>query len=81
MIQLSERQLQKEFKHAADFNVSSKYNLQTAVAFEAAIKAHLQNPRMQAITGSYRSQPVTHYQVEVESLQLETGILKTSKRL
>ncbi|PSO92684.1 MAG: hypothetical protein BRC46_08230 [Cyanobacteria bacterium QS_6_48_18] len=42
MILISERQLQKKFKHAADFGISGDYNLQTATAFAANIKAHVQ---------------------------------------
>jgi hypothetical protein len=34
---VSERQIQKKFKHAADFGISGNYNLPTAAAFAAAI--------------------------------------------
>ena len=61
MILISERQLQKKFKHAADFGISGDYNLQTATAFAANIKAHVQQVRVQVISGTYRTQPVTHH--------------------
>lgn len=51
MILISERQLQKKFKHAADFGIS----------FAANIKAHVQQVRVQVISGTYRTQPVTHH--------------------
>lgn len=60
MIQISKRQLKKKFKHAADFGISGNYT-QTAPAFESAIKAHVMNPEVQEIAGSYRGQLVTHY--------------------
>lgn len=61
MIQISERQLQKKFKHAADFGVSGNYNSQTATAFAAAITAHVQKSGVQVVAGTYRGQPVKHY--------------------
>lgn len=61
MIQISKRQLKKKFKHAADFEICGNYNSQTAPAFESAIKAHVMNPEVQQIAGSYRGQLVTHY--------------------
>ena len=60
-IPISERQIQKKFKHAADFGVSGNYNLQTAAAFAAAIQAHVQKPGVQEIAGTYRREPVKHY--------------------
>ena len=60
-IPISDRQIQKKFKHAADFSVSGNYNLQTAAAFAAAIQAHLQKQGVQEIVGSYRREPVKHY--------------------
>ncbi len=53
-IPISDRQIQKKFKHAADFGVSGNYNLQTAAAFAAAIQAHLQKQGVQEIAGTYR---------------------------
>ena len=60
-IPICDRQIQKKFKHAADFGVSGNYNLQTATAFAAAIQAHLQKQGVQEIVGSYRREPVKHY--------------------
>ncbi|WP_366665108.1 colicin D domain-containing protein [Microcoleus sp. bin48.metabat.b7b8b9.023] len=37
-----DRQIQKKFKHAADFGISGNYNLQTAAAFAEAIQTHVQ---------------------------------------
>jgi len=58
---VSERQIQKKFKHAADFGISGNYNLQTAAAFAAAIQTHVQKQGVQEIAGTYRRQPVKHY--------------------
>ena len=60
-IPICDRQIQKKFKHAADFGISGNYNLQTAAAFAAAIQAHLQKQGVQEIVGSYRREPVKHY--------------------
>lgn len=60
-IPISDRQIQKKFKHAADFGVSGNYNLQTAAAFAAAIQAHLQKQGVQEIAGTYRREIVKHY--------------------
>lgn len=60
-ILISDRQIQKKFKHAIDFGVSGNYNLETAAAFKQAIQAHLQKQGLQEIAGTYRSQPVKHY--------------------
>ncbi len=53
---MCDRQIQKKFKHAADFGVSGNYNLQTA-----AIQTHVQKQGVHEIAGTYRSQPVKHY--------------------
>jgi len=58
---ISDRQIQKKFKHATDFGVSGNYNLQTASAFAAAIQTHVQKQGVEEIAGTYRRQPVKHY--------------------
>lgn len=52
-------QLQKKFKHAADFGVSGPANKVNLAAFEAAMKAHLADPSVVAISGTYLKKPAT----------------------
>lgn len=56
------RQLQKKFKHAVDFNISGNPNAEGLKSYEQAIKAHIDDPMTQQITGKYRwNQDVRHY--------------------
>ncbi|MDQ1212154.1 colicin D domain-containing protein [Pantoea anthophila] len=61
-ISFENRQLQKKFKHAVDFNVSGNPNGEGLKAYEKAIKAHIDDPLTQQIAGKYRwNQDVNHY--------------------
>jgi hypothetical protein len=51
------RQLQKKFKHAADFGVEGNYNPANAAAFEQKIREFLGAPGTTRITGTYRGDP------------------------
>ena len=55
------KQLQKKFKHAADFGIKGNYNPANANLFQQAIKLHVRNPATKMITGSYRGKTVTHF--------------------
>ncbi|HVG60308.1 MAG TPA: colicin D domain-containing protein [Hyalangium sp.] len=55
------KQLQKKFKHAQDFGVTSDYNPENARLFERALLAHVQDEATQIIAGTYRGKPVTHF--------------------
>jgi hypothetical protein len=54
-------QLQKKFKHAADFGVSGNYSPATARQFDDAIQAHVAAPETIKIAGSYRKNAVIHH--------------------
>ena len=60
-ITCSARQLQRKFKHAADFGVMGKYSRQQAIMFEQAIRAHSEDETTLMIPGMYRGEPVTHF--------------------
>jgi hypothetical protein len=72
-ILISDRQIQKKFKHATDFGVSGNYNLETAAAFAKAIQAHLQKQGVQEIAGTYRRQAVKHYFDPLTNLNVMVG--------
>jgi hypothetical protein len=48
------RQLQRKFKHAADFGVTGKYSRQQATRFERAMRAHVEHETTMVIPGTYR---------------------------
>ena len=60
-ITFSAQQLQRKFKHAADFGVMGKYSRQQATMFEGAIRAHVEDETTLMIPGTYRGEPVTHF--------------------
>jgi len=60
-ITFSARQLQRKFKHAADFGVMGKYSRQQATMFERAIRTHVEDETTLMIPGTYRGEPVTHF--------------------
>ena len=60
-ITFSAQQLQRKFKHAADFSVMGKYSRQQATMFEGAIHAHVEDETTLMIPGMYRGEPVTHF--------------------
>ena len=55
------KQLQKKFKHAADFGVTGNYNPANAAKFDAAIRQHIDSGATNAIRGTYKGNPVTHH--------------------
>lgn len=62
LVSFEARQLQKKFKHAVDFNISGNVNSEGLKSFEKALKAHIDDPLTQKITGKYRwNQDVYHY--------------------
>ena len=59
-ITFDSKQLQKKFKHAADFGVTGNYNAANALKFQTAIENHIASPGAKIIQGTYRGNPVTH---------------------
>lgn len=55
------KQLQKKWKHAADFGVNGNYNSANSAAYRQAIQSHMRDPGTQIIQGTYRGQQVTHF--------------------
>jgi len=60
-ITFAARQLQRKFKHAADFGVTGKYSRRQATMFEWAMRAHVEDEMTLVIPGTYRAEPVTHF--------------------
>jgi Colicin D len=60
-ITFAARQLQRKFKHAADFGVTGMYSRQQATRFEQAMRAHVEDETTLVIPGTYRGEPVTHF--------------------
>jgi hypothetical protein len=60
-IRFAARQLQRKFKHAADFGVTGKYSRQQAAMFERAMRAHVEDETTLMIPGTYRGEAVTHF--------------------
>jgi hypothetical protein len=60
-ITISARQLQRKFKHAADFGVMGTYNRARATQFEQALRSHIEDQTTLVIQGTYRGEPVTHF--------------------
>lgn len=57
----STSQMLKKFKHAGDFGVTGPANKANLTAYEAALKAHLTNPAVIAVSGAYLNKPATLY--------------------
>ena len=57
----STQQLQKKFKHAADFGVTGNYSKANATKFSEAINKHINSPDVIKINGTYRGDPAIHY--------------------
>ena len=51
------KQLQKKFKHAADFGVEGNYNAANAAKFEQKVREFIDAPGTTRITGTYRGDP------------------------
>ncbi len=60
-VSASAGQLQKKFKHAADFGVDGTYNPARARQYHDAIRDHVERPSTVALQGTYRRQPVVHH--------------------
>ena len=60
-LSITQKQIQRKFKHAPDFGVDGSYNTSNARAFEEAIRNHVSSDTTKAISGTYRGQSVTHY--------------------
>ena len=81
---ISDRQLQKKFKHAQDFGVTGPYNPEGAKAFEGAILAHVQDQTTQLIEGTFRGKSVTHFfnpRSHLNVVRDENGAFETGWRL
>jgi hypothetical protein len=59
-LRVSARQLQKKFKHAADFGVTGPYTAESAEAFEAALHSHVAGASVHQ-SGTYRGTAVTFH--------------------
>jgi len=56
------KQVQKKWKHRDIFDmIDCNFNLQNAELFKQKIIEHVNNPNTEMITGTYRSDDVTHY--------------------
>ncbi|WP_297198606.1 colicin D domain-containing protein [uncultured Pluralibacter sp.] len=73
LVSFEPRQLQKKFKHAADFNVSGNPNIEGLEAFEKALKNHIDSPLTKKILGKYRwNQDVYHHYNPTTKLNVMT---------
>lgn len=61
VITFTEKQLQKKFKHAADFGIQGNYNKKNAQLFKNAIAQHINNANVKTISGTYRGNPVNFF--------------------
>ena len=58
----STKQLQRKFKHAADFGVTGTANKANSSKFSSALNQHINSPGVKTIQGTYRrGNPVTHH--------------------
>lgn len=83
-ITISARQLQRKFKHAADFGVIGRYSRAQATQFEQALRAHVENQATLMISGSYRGEPVTHFvhpQTGLDVMRDTEGVFMSGWRL
>ena len=55
------KQLQRKFKHAADFGVPGNFSKENAAKFSAAIHKHMNTPGVRKISGTYHKAPATHH--------------------
>ena len=60
-IEITNKQLNKKFKHADDFGVEGNNNFANQQKFREAINAHVDSPGTDRIEGTYRGQDVVHY--------------------
>lgn len=57
----STSQMLKKFKHAGDFGVTGPANKANLATYETALKAHLTNLDVVAVSGTYLNKPATLY--------------------
>ena len=60
-ITIAIRQVQRKWKHAADFGVTGQYNRARALQFAQALRSHVEDPTTLVIQGTYRGEPVIHF--------------------
>ena len=60
-VKFDQKQLQKKFKHAGDFNVQGNPNKPQLVSYKDNLERHLDGEKIQVIVGTYRQEPVVHY--------------------
>jgi Colicin D len=60
-ITFAARQVQRKFKHAADFGVMGPYSRARAMQFAQAMRAHVEAQTTVVRQGTYRGEPVTHF--------------------
>lgn len=72
VLQYNPQQVQKKFKHAGDFGVNGNYNSTSAQQLAQALHTHATGANTQAINGTYRGQPVTHYYNPLTQLNVVT---------
>ena len=73
IVNTSLKQLQKKFKHAADFGIKGNFSKANAIKFNSAINKHINNPAVKTIQGTYRGNPVIHYVNPNTGLNVITG--------
>lgn len=61
VVNISDKQLQKKFKHAKDFGVEGNYSKANADKFKKSIEDHVANPNTKVVNGTYKGQPATIY--------------------
>ena len=61
ILNMTTKQLQTKFKHAADFGVTGNWNKAAASKFSSAINQHINSSGVKIINGTYRGQPAVHY--------------------
>jgi hypothetical protein len=60
-ISISDKQLQKKFKHAKDFGVDGNYSKANAEKYRDAINGHVNDSATQTIQGTYHGSPAVHH--------------------
>jgi hypothetical protein len=50
---VSDRQAQKKFRHARRFGIQGAYNRENLVRFKTALAAHVSDPAVEVIYGTY----------------------------
>lgn len=64
----SEKQFIKKFKHAKDFGIEGKPNIENLQKFQTAIEAHIRDKETIVLNGTFRGLKVVHY------LNTDTGL-------